>query len=224
MPGPVKLDWIPERVKIESYPVWLFSMGNRSDYLLRMGRDPSKDSKTTFPENGRTEIRAYNPEQFLAKLQPDKKSKITLGRFSDTEIVELSKKYMHTFVTFPLQENRANKKLVQYWIYILENGSSLSLPNMVIYNATKKFAWTRFTQYWGRYMWEYSHVEYPVENMPPRPNVWAEPIKIFDIAPGEEECKIYSKEITLVGRWARWNKSVVAQDAYTQVKNILKEL
>lgn len=227
LPGPVKLDWVPASIKLERQPIWLFSMGSVEEYLLRMGRDPKIDSKTTFPISGRQEIYAYNPVQFFEKLKPNKHSEVILGRFSDTDIFEISKLYKHTFVTFPLKESFSGRELVRYWIFSMENSMSLSMPNMVIYNATQNFAWTRFTHYWGKYMWEYSHTEYPVTAtpvQPPRPNSWADPVKIFDIAPNTEEYKIEIPSITAVGRWARWNKKVLAQDAYWQAEKILKEL
>lgn len=216
--GPVKLNWIPERAKAKLYPVWLFSLGNKRDYLKRMNRD---SGSTTFPETGRTELTAYNPDEVLDELQPVNE-KIVLGKFTDSEIEQISEKYLHTFVTFPLQKSKSEGKLVSYWIYLLRNQNSLSLPNMVIYSGTPEFSWTRFSHYWGTYMWEYSHVEYP--DIPPRPSIWAEPKRIFDIAPGVPEYFSPFSKITLVGRWARWSKSVQAQDAYSQADKILKEL
>ncbi|HPC25893.1 MAG TPA: hypothetical protein PK410_00030 [Paludibacteraceae bacterium] len=216
--GPVKLSWIPPRIKATLYPVWLFSLGNKADYLTRMGRN---SGHTTFPENGREETLAYNPSEVSDLMQPVN-AKIVLGRFTDGEIEKLSHEYLHTFVTFPLQQSKSEDRLVSYWIYLLKNQNSLSLPNMVIYNGVKDFSWTRFSHYWNSYMWEFSHLEFP--NLPPRPSIWAEPKQIFDIAPNVPEYRSPFSNVTLLGRWARWSKSVLAQDAYSQVDKILKEL
>ena len=216
--GPVRVSWVPKWVKATLYPIWWLSLGNKQDYLKRMNRT---SGATAFPENGRTELTAYNPNEVLDEMQPVDE-KIILGKFTDSEIEQISKRYLHTFVTFPLQQSRSDGKLVSYWIYVLTKHSDLSLPNMAIYNGTKNFAWTRFSHYWGVYMWEYSHAEYP--DLPPRPNIWAEPVKIFDIAPDVPEYFSPYPNVTMVGRWARWSKSVLAQDAYSQADKILKEL
>jgi hypothetical protein len=217
--GPVKLSWVPESLqfKLMPCPVWLFSLGSKKDYLQRMGR---KTGSTTFPENGRVQTFGYNPAEMLEHFYPPY-SKVTLGKFSDNEIESISKNYDYTFVTFPLQQSKGEDKLVFYWIYLLKNQTA-SIPNMVIYNAAPTFFWTRFSHYWGTYMWEYSHVEFP--NIPPCPDLRAEARKINDIAPGVAEYISPFPKVELVGRWARWSKDVLAQDAYTQADKILKEL
>jgi hypothetical protein len=215
--GPVKLEWVP--VKLQSvllrYPVWLFSLGTKKNYLKNMERS---SGSTTFPENGRTETLAYNPTEVLEQLQPQ--GKVTLGKFSDIEIRQLSHSYAYSFVTFPLQSSKGEGKLVPYWLWLLKN-QNMSLPNMVIYNGTFVFPWTRFSYYWDTQMWEYSHTE---KEEPVCPAIGAELRRIADIAPGVPEYTSPFHHVALVGRWARWSKSVLAQDAYAQADKILKEI
>lgn len=214
--GPVKLSWIPERVKVLKYPVWLFSLGEKKDYLARMDRT---SGSTTFPSSGRIETAAYNPVEVLEQLQP-LGCKITLGKFSDSEIEKLSQQYDYTFVTFPLQQSKREDKLVPYWLWLLKN-QTVSLPNMVIYNGTTVFPWTRYSYYWGVHMWEYCHLTL---EQPLCPAIGAEVRRIADIAPGVKEYTSPFPKMALVGRWARWNKEVLAQDAYAQANKILKEI
>jgi hypothetical protein len=215
---PIRLSWLPEWVEVKKYPIWWFGLGTKEDYLARMGRT---GGTTAFPEKGRTELTAYNPSDILEKLQPVG-SKVTLGKFSDSEIEKISNNFDHSFVTFPLQQSKKEGKLVSYWIYFLKNFNDMSLPNIAIYSGTTEFHWTRFSHYWGIYMWEYSHLEYP--GIPPQPSVFAEAKKIFDIAPGVKEYISPFSKVTMVGRWARWSKNVLAEDAYKQADKILKEL
>jgi hypothetical protein len=222
--GHVILRWVPYPRAIP-YDVYFFSMGSLSDYLVRMGRDHNDVLKTAFPVVGRSSLKAYNPYQAIDTLLP-KEAKVTLGKFSDHEIYVISRSYDHTFVTFPMAQSRDPAKLIFYWSYSLP-GRDLSLPNMAIYNATNQFSWTRFTQYWGIMTWEYSHKEYPAgegSRMPPRPGNLVEPKRVADIAPGVPEYVWQDKTITLVGRWARWNKSVLAHEGYEQAEEVIKEI
>jgi len=213
--GPVKLSWVPQRVKAKLWPVWLFSLGTKKDYLKSMGRS---SGSTTFPETGRLETLAYNPTEVLEQLPME--GKVTLGKFSDNEILQLSRNYDHSFVTFPLQQSKGEGKLVPYWLWLLKN-QNVSLPNMVIYNGTVNFPWTRYSHYWDVSMWEHSHQE-TVE--PLCPAIGAELRRIFDIAPGVKEYNSPYPKVAMVGRWARWNKEILAQTGYAQTDKILKEI
>lgn len=57
-----------------------------------------------------------------------------------------------------------------------------------------------------------------------RTRVGAELRRIADIAPEVKEYNSPYPGVTLVGRWARWSKQVLAQDAYAQTSKILKEM
>jgi hypothetical protein len=220
--GHVILKWIPGNLKMQPIPISHFAMGDRYSYLKRMGREKDPETKTTFPETGRNEFLAYNPKQALKELWPQD-ARMTYGKFSDKEIEAISKEHAWTFVTFPLQQSKAVNKLVFYQGYTLEN-QNFALPNMAIYNGTTNFPWTRFTQYWNIMSWEYSHLEYPPEALPPRPNAWAEPKKIADIAVGVPEYFSPYEGVTMVGRWARWRKDVLSHDGYAQASNIFNKL
>lgn len=215
---PIKVNWLPSWVTAPQYPIWLFGLGTKQDYLARMGRN---GGTTDFPVTGRTELAAYNPADILEQLLPPL-LKVVLGRFTDDEIFSIAENYVHTFVTFPMEMSKINRKLVYYYIYYVRGAMKVDVPNMVIYNGTSAFPWTRFTHYWGTYMWEYSHLEYP--NGAPKPHPQAALKQIFDIAPGVQEFFSPVPNITMVGRWARWSKSVLAQDAYAQADKILKEI
>jgi hypothetical protein len=223
--GHVLLRWVPPTVEAKPYPIWFFSLGSIFKYLERMQRPETDLKRTAFPKNGRTELQAFNPNFVLKEMLPEE-AKVTYGKFSDEEIALLAKKYDWSFVTFPLQQSKHQDRLAFYWSYVLHD-QSLMLPNMAIYNATDQFPWTRFTQYWNTLTWEFSHIEYPAgkeDSLPPRPNSWAEPKRIADVAPNLPEFYSPYEKVSLVGRWARWNKSVLAHDAYMQASTILKEI
>ena len=218
--GQIILRWVPERLKLKTHPIWLFSLGSLADYLKRLNRTAEDEHKTTFPATGRVEEQVYNPGEFLEKVWRGDEVE-TLGKFTDKEILDISAKYDHTFVTFPLQESKQPDRLVSYWYYELKN-LDISLPNMAIYNATDAFPWTRYSNYWGTMTWEYSHTEY-TDNPPPSPSHLAKLNQIRDIAPNIPEYASPWEKVTLVGRWARWKKGVQAYEAYAQTDKILKE-
>ena len=219
--GQIILRWVPDSLRLQAHPIWLFALGDKSAYLKRMKRAPEDSTKTTFPVTGRVEELAYNPKEFMDKVWTGKEH-ATFGKFSDDEIENISKDYAHSFVTFPLQASKDPAKLVLYWCYTISD-LELALPNMAIYNATQSVPWTRFTQYWSVMTWEYSHIEYPTA-MPPAPGNGAVPRRVADIATGVSEFKSPYERVDLVGRWARWKKGAQAFEGYAQAAEILREI
>lgn len=209
----------PETFSVSASLVTFFSIGTREAYLARMKRFEERHaSKTAFPDSGRHELIAYSPERVLKELLPPEIS-ITIKTFSDDEIIERSKSFLWTFVTFPFYSSIEPEKFVEYWT-VTAKTIKLDMPNYAIYNGTNLLPWTRYTCYWGTERWEFSHLEFPVEEEAPMYGA----VKARDIAPGVKEYFSLFPRVTLVGRWARWNKAVLAHEAYEQALKILQTL
>lgn len=213
VPPNYKETFQPERVTF-------FSTGTREAYLARMKRfEDRKSSKTAFPETGRSELYIYNPNNVLSVLLPPS-TPYTIAKFSDEEIEEIAGTYEWAFVTFPLQRSIRSDKFVKYWM-AQPAGLKSYMPNYAIYNGTNDLMWTRYTCYWGTERWEFSHLEFPAEGPAPMAEG---AMLVSDIAPGIKEYVSLIPRLTLVGRFARWNKAVLAHEAYSQAFEILQTL
>lgn len=216
--GHVLLREIPPTIDVQPTVVSFFSIGSKDAYLARMKRyEDRSTSKTAFPENGRSELRVYNPNIVYEKLLPAATTHL-MKNFTDEEIIAASKEHLWTFVTFPLKESFSEEKIVKYWSTY--PSAKNNMPNYAIYNGSIELPWTRYTCYWGTERWEFSHLEFPAEGKSPM----AGAVLTADIAPGVKEYFSLYPRLTLVGRWAQWNKSILAHEAYDTAMKILQTL
>lgn len=225
--GPVLIRQLPIRFQglVPATTIWTFAMGDKNTYLDRMRRDDEAMRPTSFPTEIRDWFYAYEPKAVYDTLMGGSAKLTDIGKYSDAEIKMLSREFHHTFVTFPLQESKHPSKLIFYWAYIYKHEAGGIGPFTVLYNGTRDFPWLRYSHYWGTECWDFSNTEFPTAtHKPPAPSVSAVLNRVADIAPGTSEYHTTIPKVTLVGRWARWKKSVFAHHAYTQAMEILKEM
>lgn len=207
-------------------PILLIGAGSRDVYLQRQNR-PSW-AKTTFPVGTPLIQQGYDPAKVRNVLMPADTIYYKLDHIDDKLIVDIAKGYHWVFLSFPTEKSKQAQPALRTYHVLTRDDSKVdhSYPNVMIFNGTMNYWWTRWSCIFGVTCWEFSSHEYQDDSNLPNPPVGAKYEKSKDFAPNTflwDPREVPASNVYLIGRWATWNKLYLTHMAYDDVTNIIRK-
>ena len=199
----------PEKIEILSY-------GDKETYISKQwGKDLDPDLyPSSFPES-KIEAWGYDPSIILAKLW--RNAKVTKRPITDDEdIWSLAKIFDCIFLTFPSFESRRINAHYTVEVPTIRVKNSFPVSNKVYYDGGEGKI-VRVSFLFGNIYYELvKDCEY---NLP------GEYGKFIDLHPSTPAwTNQIEKNVFYIGRYAEWNRHMLAHEAYEKAINILEQL
>lgn len=223
-PGPFWARLNPTEIAVPETDVHVYSVGNVYEYLKKQWQEVQDEWMTasSFPTEARTEY-AYNPyELFIPFWESRRTISLTTGDLTDEDIKNLAVDYDLVFMTFASEESREAMKSYRTRYPIISYKADFQTAPFCIYNGHENEHIVRFSSLFG-----YVHAEYP-QTYSPRLKLLTKDAHVTwvaDTIPDTPEWNPYitpAYNVTLLGRFARWDRKVLAHHAYARTKAVLE--
>ncbi len=230
-PGAFYFHWIPDdlAVRFEPDEILYMGIGTQDKYLERQwpGVKLEPGYASSFPAKPFVGV-GWDAGLIWDELWKNAPISLVAGKFSDTDLKDMSKYHDLIFLTFPTQESiqAQGKYLVQIPVQLVGKQTTFQLPskalfmlnkynNFIMYNGTEVFPWVRVNHLWGHASFEYSYTSIMDDED-------GKVIMQQDLMPGTPVWKkTLAKNIVPVGRFARWDRKYLSHQSYSDAKTVL---
>lgn len=227
--GAVFLRWLPENLskKFERYDVSFSSVGDRETYITKQWIDYPLNYESSFPEN-EYHIPGYDPNEVLSyifKFSNMVKIQSIDHNLSDMDLFNLRDIYKFDFVfySFPSFDIMNKYSRFLHRIFILEEKNYYPREeNYIVYNGEKFDIRVRESTLFGKRYTELSQRVPYTKNELEHIFSNCKINEINDISPNCPVPDIQESSIIPIGRAARMDRSILAEDSYSMVLGILK--
>jgi hypothetical protein len=211
-------DYLQERFRKQK--IGTSFIGTREAYILKQWGEVPDGYRSSFPEKNFEEY-AYDPKPILEFVFLDRRlmKRINIDeKMQNNDLEYLSKLYDFVFYTFPLKSTLEQiSSAVRRIPTVLFEGTSIDLPNKIIYNGDSESFLVRKSIIFGNEVLELSsRMEFTrreLETLFPNSKILFQ----MDLAPHVSEIKISLERIAdnviPIGRYARVDRSSLAHDA-----------
>lgn len=223
-PGAFYLHWLPPSVanKTRQHDIFIHGTGMEIGYRTKQWGDfASQVSSSSFPTDSYLEL-GYDPIA-INVLAAGAKRVIIDKPLTDREVDWLRNDYDIIFQTFPTQASLSTQPpYLKYYIVLSGIGADPD-QNYIEYDGTHTVPWVRLSQLWGK-----RYLEFPKgmswESITEWSSLWANSlhVEVKDFHPDTEIQVSRLTGVSLIGRWATWNKRWLSHMAYDYVVHKIK--
>jgi hypothetical protein len=140
----------------------------------------------------------------------------------DFEVMcDLNAHFDHVFSSIPLRaicgDHNAEHGFDMQRVWIDYGPANLDGPNVIVYNGDQDPGWYRYSRLFDWHGWEWAFDPREDDS-----HTVLNGIQIVD-KPLTTDCNCWNKMpgVTLVGRYGKWSKNVLAHEAYVEARNVM---
>jgi hypothetical protein len=223
IPGPMMDEAYRYRISIR-----VFSIGLKSVYNRRQGFLESYDS--SFQQGMDLDKAVYVGDILQEIAYGAGRTHITC-KLTDESCIRLSHSFDISFLTFPLQVDTHKFGDKKFWVPVVVGKSDeRNCTNYILYNGTSEFPFVRQTKIFNNIYEEYPRDFTASEIQDLAKNTYGDTgdiLHIPDLDPDvlPVETVVYKgKNLHLIGRWAEWNRHMLAHEAYDKTAILVDKL
>lgn len=213
IPGLIFFDHVPKGQALYK------QAGTREGYASKVYGDPAAPVSWDRYPPGTYEV--WSMQGVYDQLWSMYQAQIFAERLDFERMCQLQQEYDHVISSVPLPaicgDHNGEHGFDRQRVWIDYGPAGSPGPNVIIYDGTREVSWYRYSNLFGWHGWEYSFD--PSEHR----DMWKPHFEIQKVdKPLSTDCNCWTDTpgVTLVGRYGKWSKDVLAHHAYVEASNI----